>query len=59
ISHRLANVVGADKIFVLDGGRVVEHGLHDELVTAGGRYTTLWRTQRELEEYGEMRGMVA
>ena len=54
ISHRLANVVGADEIFVLDGGCVVEHGRHDELVTAGGRYATLWRAQRELE--GETKG---
>ncbi|WP_417229207.1 ABC transporter ATP-binding protein/permease, partial [Thermophilibacter sp.] len=59
ISHRLANVVGADKIFVLDGGRVVEHGRHGELVAAGGRYATLWRAQRELEEYGAAKGMVA
>ena len=59
ISHRLVNVVGADKIFVLDGGRVVERGHHDELVTAGGRYATLWRAQRELEEFGETKGVVA
>ena len=59
ISHRLANVVGADEIFVLDGGRVVEHGRHDELVAAGGRYAALWRAQRELEGYGETKGMIA
>ena len=59
ISHRLANVAGADVIFVLDGGRVVERGRHDELVAAGGRYATLWRAQRELEEYGETKGVVA
>lgn len=59
ISHRLANVVDADKIYVLEGGRVVEHGRHDELVVADGRYATLWRAQRELEEYGAAKGMVA
>ena len=59
ISHRLANVVGADEIFVLDDGRVVEHGRHDELVVADGRYATLWRAQRELEEHGAAKGMVA
>ncbi len=59
ISHRLANVVGTDEIFVLDGGCVVEHGRHDELVTAGGRYATLWRAQRELEEFGTTKGVVA
>ena len=59
ISHRLANVVGADEIFVLDGGHVVEHGRHDELVAADGRYATLWRAQRELEEYGVTKEAVA
>ena len=49
ISHRLANVVDSDKIFVLDDGRVVERGRHDELVAAGGRYATLWHAQRALE----------
>ena len=53
ISHRLANVVRADEILVLDGGRVVERGRHDELVALRGRYATLWRAQRELEEFGE------
>ena len=52
ISHRLASVAGADKILVLDNGRVAECGRHDELVAAGGRYATLWRAQRELEDYG-------
>ena len=50
ISHRLANVVEADEIFVLDGGRVAERGRHEELAAAGGRYATLWRAQRDLEE---------
>ena len=59
ISHRLANVVAADEVFVLDGGRVVERGRHDELVDAGGRYATLWHAQRALEEFGETKGMVA
>ncbi|MDM8270331.1 ABC transporter ATP-binding protein/permease [Thermophilibacter provencensis] len=47
ISHRLANVVDADKIFVLDDGRVVERGRHDELVAAGGLYARLVRIQAE------------
>jgi ATP-binding cassette, subfamily B, bacterial len=43
IAHRLQTARRADRILVLDGGRVVEEGSHDELVAAGGRYTTMWR----------------
>lgn len=42
IAHRLSTVVGADQIVVLDDGRVVEQGRHEELVAAGGLYTRLW-----------------
>ena len=45
IAHRLATVRAADEIAVIDGGRVVERGTHDELVSAGGLYATLSRTQ--------------
>ncbi len=41
IAHRLNTVVGADRIFVLDGGRVVERGAHAELSNAGGLYARL------------------
>jgi ATP-binding cassette subfamily B protein len=41
IAHRLSTVRDADQIVVLDRGRVVEIGTHDELILAGGRYTTL------------------
>jgi ATP-binding cassette subfamily B protein len=41
IAHRLSTVYDADQIVVLDGGRVVELGTHDELVTADGRYAAL------------------
>ena len=42
IAHRLSTVVGADKIIVLDRGVVVEEGLHDALVDAGGLYARMW-----------------
>ena len=45
ISHRLANVYSADKIFVLKGGEIVEQGRHDELLRNGGTYTELHNLQ--------------
>ena len=45
ISHRFSTVRRADRIAVLEAGRVVELGSHDELVAAGGRYADLFRLQ--------------
>ncbi|MEA4847288.1 MAG: ABC transporter ATP-binding protein [Clostridiaceae bacterium] len=43
IAHRLSTVRGADKILVIDEGRLVEEGRHDVLVTSGGKYSNMWR----------------
>jgi ATP-binding cassette subfamily B protein len=45
VTHRLASAKDAGKIYVLDGGRLVESGTHDELVAAGGLYHNLWQRQ--------------
>ncbi|MEV4723739.1 ABC transporter ATP-binding protein [Micromonospora humida] len=47
ISHRLSSVRLADRIVLLDGGRVVEQGSHDELMAAGGRYAAMFTLQAE------------
>ena len=54
ISHRLANVVSSDKIFVLEKGQLREEGTHEELLAMHGTYSTLWETQQSLEN---MRGV--
>ena len=45
IAHRLSTVRQADRILVVDGGRIVEHGTHDELLELQGLYADLYRTQ--------------
>jgi ABC-type multidrug transport system fused ATPase/permease subunit len=57
ISHRFSTVRHADRICVLEHGRVVELGTHDELMAAGGRYRTMFdlqasRFETETEEEG-------
>ena len=53
ISHRLANVVQADNIYVLDSGNISEHGSHKELLQNHGLYEKLWNAQQALENYGK------
>ena len=52
VSHRLATCAQADRIWVMEGGRLVEDGTHDELVAASGPYARLWGAQRPLETFG-------
>ena len=51
ISHRLANVVGANQIYVLDKGTIKECGSHEALLKEQGVYANLWNTQMRLENY--------
>ena len=45
ISHRFSTVSSADRIYVLDAGRIIEHGTHTELLSADGTYSRLFRLQ--------------
>lgn len=51
ISHRLANVKDADKIYVLDKGNIAEKGTHSELLETKSHYHKLWTAQQKLENY--------
>jgi ATP-binding cassette subfamily B protein len=50
IAHRLSTVLQADQILVVDDGRIVERGRHDELIAANGLYAELYRTQFERQQ---------
>lgn len=52
IAHRLSAVTGADQIVVMDGGRVVERGRHEELLGAGGAYARMWDRYTQALSWG-------
>jgi ATP-binding cassette subfamily B protein len=54
IAHRLSTVREADMILVLDHGRIVQRGRHDDLLAAGGLYAELYRIQFERQEHSEL-----
>jgi hypothetical protein len=53
ISHRLANVVQADHIYVMKHGNITEQGTHERLMEQQGTYYELYHSQKQLEQYGK------
>lgn len=49
IAHQLPTIAAADMIVVLEGGRIVEHGQHDDLLAAGGRYAAFWTARAQAQ----------
>ena len=47
IAHRLSTVVAADKIIVLEAGKIAEQGTHEELLSNNGLYASMWSAQQD------------
>ncbi|GAO72507.1 metal ABC transporter permease [Comamonas thiooxydans] len=54
IAHRLSTVVEAHEILVMDSGRIIERGTHEELLAAAGRYSSMWNMQLNQAESAEI-----
>ncbi|MBC7555438.1 MAG: hypothetical protein H7195_00565, partial [Chryseobacterium sp.] len=50
IAHRLSTIVNADKIIVMEDGKIVEAGTHEELLSENGYYSKLYQGQLQVEE---------
>lgn len=57
ITHRLANVVESDEIYMMDSGNIVERGTHKELMERKGQYEKMYTAQKELELYAREEAM--
>ncbi|WP_156498514.1 ATP-binding cassette domain-containing protein, partial [Oleiphilus sp. HI0079] len=53
IAHRLSTVIDCDRILVMDAGRIIEHGHHQQLLAQQGAYAELWEMQHKHEERSE------
>ena len=59
ISHRLSTIEHADEIYVLEQGKLVEHGTHSQLLARGCAYARLWESQSQLEAFAQGGGEAA
>jgi ATP-binding cassette, subfamily B, heavy metal transporter len=58
IAHRLSTVIDAHEILVMEAGRIIERGTHNELLAQGGRYAEMWSLQQQSSErFEEVMGM--